>query len=193
MGVKEGDKVEKFDDSTDSTVGMEDGATSGHGPFFPFGLLFWGAFGDLKDLELDLLVLGLFDGLEDSCWDSKLVGVKDEENKLDGSTEDLGFFGAFLFGFFGALLLGFFGALLFPLFSIHGVLLPVHEVHSRHFLGGGWGLMALGPWMGWIWLALSAAAWVGFLEKLVVVLKLTPTPKGSIILSNVIFPSRYCS
>ena len=64
---------------------MEDGAATGRGPFFTFGLLFCGALGDLGDLgdleelDLDLLVLGFFDKLEDSCWDSKLVGVKDEE------------------------------------------------------------------------------------------------------------------
>ena len=58
VGIKDGDKEKKLDGSTDSmAVRMEDGAATGRGPFFPFGLLFWGAFGDLKDLDLDLLVL----------------------------------------------------------------------------------------------------------------------------------------
>ena len=38
---------------------MEDGAATGCGPFFPFGLLFWGALGYLGDLDLVLLVLGI--------------------------------------------------------------------------------------------------------------------------------------
>ena len=60
---------------------MEDGADTGRGPFFPFGLLFWGALGDLGDLDLGFLFLGLFGGLENSCRDSKLVGVKDRDTE----------------------------------------------------------------------------------------------------------------
>ena len=46
--------------STDSMdVGMEDGAATGLGPFSPFGLLFWGYLGDLGELDLGFLVLGL--------------------------------------------------------------------------------------------------------------------------------------
>ena len=41
-------KKKNCDGSTDSMdVGMEDGAATGLGPFFPFGLLFWGYLGDL--------------------------------------------------------------------------------------------------------------------------------------------------
>ena len=60
---------------------MEYGAATGRGPFFTFGLLFWCSFGDLGELDLGFLVLGIFDGLEDSCWDGKLVGVKDGDTE----------------------------------------------------------------------------------------------------------------
>ena len=39
----------------------------------------------------------------------------------------------------------------------------------------------------------TLAVLVGYVEGLLVALKLTQTPKGSIILSSIIFPSGYCS